>query len=167
MDNRNPKELYLEECLAFLLHDKAVADLATELVGSVDKVRQELGKHDAFSTSEMAEFADEVIEILGNAEGIDSAEIESLSSYSSTSTFYLKSYGGIYFVENFEFGDSGYFKSAQDAIAAVEQANGFKWNSPQDRLSEFSIDLLDSTDENQSGISINWNAGKKPDTGQD
>lgn len=142
MTKRNPNALYLEECLAFLLDDKKVAAIAVEEIGSVEQVRKELAKKNPFENPKMEYFSDRIMDLLSEGEIIDSATIECLSSYSATSDFDLIHYGGIYYVRNFEFGDSGYFKTAEDAKAAVEDTVGFAWDNPKAFSSDIDGDTI-------------------------
>lgn len=140
------KVLSLEECFPILLTDKRVSQLASMKLGEdADKVVELAAKPDPYKHEGLADFYDALVELLDQAESIDSAEIECLSSYSTTSTFDLMEFGGVFFIQNLEFGNIGYFTSAEDAKAAAEESIGFKWDDPASFSFDSKVDdLLDS-----------------------
>ena len=130
-DPQSPKPLALEECFPTLLQDQRVLKLANEILGGgAQRVLELMKEPEPFSHVGLAEFHDAVIDLLGEAEYLDSAEIECLSSYSTTSSFDLMMFAGVFFVQNLEHGNIGYFLSAETAKKAAEELIGFKWDDP-------------------------------------
>lgn len=62
---------------------------------------------------------------------VDSVEIEFLTSYSTTSIFYLREYCGVYWIDNLEQGNSMFYASEQDAKAAAKEEFGLDWDDPE------------------------------------
>ncbi len=159
MPKEAPRALHEEECIELLLNDEKFEKLANKRMGSVEQVRAELTKENPLECESMQYLVDDLLELMANeGDYIDSHEIEYLTSYSSTSTFELRCYSGIYFVDNVEYGGSCRYRTAQEAKEAVEIEAGFKWGAPDNRLNEISGDRLANLIDNTDAPKIDWNA---------
>lgn len=78
--------------------------------------------------SRVEEFHLELIDmVFENPRDIDSMELEYLTSYSSTTDFYLREYCGVYWIDNFEMGGLSYFSSEETAKAGFKDEYGVEW----------------------------------------
>lgn len=142
------KQLTYEEALPLFIKNEQVIKMAKDELGWDRRELDDLSsKDDAIQD----EFYNTLKELMLNSEMIDYAEIECLSSYSTTSVFNLHQLGDIYFILNFEWGDLGYFTSIEDAKAAAKKEYGFDWDNPQSFNTEIDVDkLCEAMEEKQS-----------------
>ena len=127
------KRFLLEDCFPILLMEEKVIRLAQdEFRGGVVDGLGLVEQIAAASSSKLDLFYDALLELLNeHGEYIDEVGLECLSSYTETTKFTLRQFCGVFWVENFEFGDTGYFLTAEDAKSAAENEHGFAWNKPE------------------------------------
>lgn len=124
------KQLTFDEAILLLIDNEQILKIAKEEAdlnaGELKALLLE-GEDGSFPD----ELYDGIIEAMDESEIVDSAEIEFLTSYSTTSDFWLHQFGDIYFIKNMEQGDLGYFTAIEDAKAAAKKEYGFDWDDPK------------------------------------
>lgn len=126
------KQLTFKEAMPLLMKNEQAIKIAKDEIGlNAAELEALLSKDDAFSDKRLMLLHDALLEVMLESEGVDYAEIECLSSYSTTSVFDLRQFGGVYFITNFEQGDLGYFTSIEDAKKAAKKEYGFDWDNPE------------------------------------
>ena len=102
------KQLTFDEAILALIKNERVLKIANDESGLSPKELESLLREGGDFPDELY---DALIELMEEGEIVDSAEIEFMTSYSTTSDFWLYEFGGIYFIKNMEAGDLGYFTS--------------------------------------------------------
>jgi hypothetical protein len=127
------KLFLLDDCFPILLmDDKVIRLVQDEVPGGVEEVLALIEQSRSASSSKLDLFHEALLQLLNEyGECIDEVEIEFLTSYSETTTFTLRQFGGVFWVENFECGDTGYFLTAEDATSAAGNEHGFDWKNPE------------------------------------
>jgi hypothetical protein len=135
------KQLTLDEALLLLIDNEQILKISKEEAGlNAGELKAMLleGEDGSFPD----ELYDGIVEAMDEGEVVDSAEIEFLSSYSTTSEFCLCEFGGIYYITNLEQGCLGYFTSVGDAKKAAKKEYGFDWDDPASFNTSTDVDEL-------------------------
>ncbi len=127
----------IEECLPQLVKHPKVMKLARSF--GFETPEELLSLNESYTgtePTEFGEFIDGLVDLLSEEEEhVDFAEVEILSSYTTTSTFILCNFSGVYWIENFEMGGVAYFLSEKDAKLALKEERGIEWDSPESPFS--------------------------------